>query len=265
MIATIINDCRDQNALTRQAIRTSSLLGCPTHSIGVTSDLEASGNLVDALDAAGNAKHMLLVNVAPRNGRGKKWSNGTPFCYFTSNNTIVISSVDGHTLSLAKKFGLLNKMHLVDIPTTLDFAINKRLLTEDLRDRITNSQFRSFDFLPRLGKWLVDNVELPHEPYNQDEIAGVDHCIWWVDSFGNCKTTVLPEEIGFTPGKKVQTAVGEVNCYARLKDVPNDEVALVIGSSGYQNNRFLELVIQGGSAAQAFQLKSGLSVGVMIA
>jgi S-adenosylmethionine hydrolase len=81
--------------------------------------------------------------------------------------------------------------------------------------------------------------------------------VWLVDNFGNCKTTILPEEIGFEEGKKIQTRFGMATQYRQLRSVPDGELALTIGSSGYGENRFVELVIQGKSASALLKIKVG--------
>lgn len=68
----IINDCRDANAVGRQIARTGSLLNNPVSFIGVTSDIEAAGNIIDVLDAYGEHPGIILANVASRNGKAKK-------------------------------------------------------------------------------------------------------------------------------------------------------------------------------------------------
>ena len=94
-----------------------------------------------------------------------------------------------------------------------------------------------------------------HAGFLADQLAAVE------ERFGRPLETIifvdLPEEIGFEAGKTVQTTVGELTCYNRLKDVPDAQAALIIGSSGYKQKRFLEVVVQGKSAAQFFRLKSG--------
>jgi hypothetical protein len=70
-----------------------------------------------------------------------------------------------------------------------------------------------------------------------------------IDNFGNCKTTLLETEADMHP-----TSIAR---FARLKDVPNDTPALIAGSSGIPGKRFLELVVQGGNAAQHFSLTLG--------
>src|SRR5512141_546524 len=115
MFVTLINDCRDANAFGRQATKAGALLGRLVVTVGVRNDLEAAGNLVDALDAAEGREGVILVNVAPRNGDAKKWPNGTPFGWFKCGGTLVVASIDGLTLSLAKKLGLFEAVHVFDI------------------------------------------------------------------------------------------------------------------------------------------------------
>src|SRR3989344_9103064 len=112
----IINDCRDANAVGRQIARAASLLGGSASFLGVTSDLQAAGNLIDVLDALGENPGVVLVNVAPRNGKAKKWGNGTPFGYFWYRKTLVVASIDGYTLSLVKKLKVVNFVYVLDIP-----------------------------------------------------------------------------------------------------------------------------------------------------
>lgn len=229
MYCTIINDCRDANAAGRQATKVASLLGCPTNFIGVKSDLEAAGNLVDALDAGEGKEGIVLVNVAPRSGRGKKWQNGSPFGYFWYKRTLVVSTIDGFTLSLVKKLQIVEEINILDCPV--------------------DTQFRSYEFLPKAAESIFTGKGLPSTAISIDKIVGAPHAVWWIDNFGNCKTTLLIEE------KK-----GGLPFISRLKDVPNGESAIVVGSSGIGNKRFLEVVVQGGSAAEHFKLSSGSAI-----
>jgi len=251
MFCTIINDCKDANAAGRQTTRAAALFGCPVNFIGVDfgGDLQAAGNLVDILDAgegpstsSGQARGVVLVNVAPRNGSGKKWPNGTPFGYFWHKETLVVSSVDGLTLSLAKKLGILKDFHVLETPA--EYA---------------KHQFRSFAFLPKAAKTLLEGGKLKEHDGGQTSVTipEAPKAVWWVDNFGNCKTTLLPEEIGFESGKQIKTKFGEFMCFESLKDVPDGQFGLVIGSSGLGDKRFLELVKQGESAAKYLGILSG--------
>lgn len=258
MFVTIINDCRDGNAFGRQATRAMALFNSPVTTVGIEQDeLEASGNLVDMLDASEGEEGVILVNVAPRHGRGKKWPNGTPFGYFTVGKTLVVASVDGVTLSLVKKLGLLKEFNLFDIPTVMESLVESGDITEEQRHHVINTQFRSYDFLPHAAAWLREGKDLPSEVYPLENIPEAPQAVWFIDNFGNCKTSLFPEDITFEPSKTIQTALGELTCYNRLKDVPNGEAGLIIGSSGYGEKRFLEVVRQGQSAAKHFTLTVG--------
>lgn len=258
MFVTIINDCRDQNAFGRQATRAAALFNAPVATIGVEFDeLEASGHLIDMLDASEGEEGVILVNVAPRHGRGKKWPNGTPFGYFYVGKTLIVSSIDGLTLSLVKKFGLADSLKLLDIPEVTEAMVKENVLTPHDRESIIHTQFRSYVFVPRVAHWIKKGLTVPNSPYSFTEVMDIPQVVWMIDNFGNCKTTLLPKDIDFTPGKTIETKVGTLTCYNRLKDVPNSEAGLIIGSSGYGDDRFLEVVAQGKSAANRFDLKVG--------
>lgn len=257
MFTTIINDCRDGNSLVRQATRALTLIGYGATIIGVDNDLEVAGNLIDVLDASEGKRGIVIANVAPRHGRGKKWPNGTPFGYFYFKDTLIISTIDGYCLSLIKKFRLVKSINLLDVPSVVDYMIKQRRLKENLRDLIVNSQFRSYDFVPRVAKLLLDKVNIPSKEYWVNKIEDAPQAVWWVDNFGNCKTTLLPEDVDFVHGKILKTKVGKFLCFARLKDVPNRQAGIIVGSSGFGTRQLLELVIQGKNAGKEFGLTSG--------
>lgn len=269
MFAAIINDCRDQNAMGRQATRVASLLGCPVISIGIVHDLEAAGTLVDALDAAEKREGVVLVNVAPRQSNGHQVEksgagylrrpNGSPFGAFFYGKTLVISSLDGFTLALAKRLGVVERVKSFHIPTIVEELTSKGMLARDVAKRMVDTQFRSFDFLPRAAVWILSGIELPFEEQTVDT-AIPDPLVWLVDSFGNVKTTLLAEDVEFHEGSAIKTAFGDLRVYARLKDVPDGVSALVVGSSGIDDKRFLEIVIQGKNAAEHLGIKVGARV-----
>lgn len=250
---TIINDCRDDNAFARQAVRAAALVGVPVVNLGVKDDLEAAGNLVDVLDAADGAPGVVLVNVAPRHGHAKRWPNGTPFAYFRVGGTVVVASIDGLTLSLVKKLGLAPDVRVMDIPTVAAYAQERGLIDEATRQYLGETQFRSFEFVPRAGAWLAAGHDLPAETLDLASVADAPATVWWVDNFGNCKTTLLPEEAD----RLTAPEFVDLPRYARLKDVPNGQPAVITGSSGFGQRRLLEVVVQGASAADRFSLSSG--------
>jgi hypothetical protein len=260
MFVTIINDCRDDNTMGRQSTRVFRLFGggVSITTVGIGwSELEGAGNLIDMLDASDGEPGIILVNVAPRHGRGKKWPNGTPFGYFYYHKTLVVSTIAEECLSLVKKFNLTKSISVTDVATVVDLMIKKKKLDSSLRDRIVLSQFRSYDYVPRLAKWIIDGEKIPHEQLSMNEISEAPKAVWWVDNFGNCKTTLLPEDINHKVGETRKTKVGDVQCYNHLKDVPNGKAGLIIGSSGLGDRRFIELIVQGTSAAKHFSLKPG--------
>ena len=257
MFVTIINDCQDANAFGRQTARAIDLFVGPVVPIGVHNEMEAAGNIIDILDAGGKTDNVILVNVAPRNGKAKKWPNGTPFGYFKVDKSLIVSSIDGYALSLIKKFGLATEIQVMDIPTVLAAMVEQNHIEPARQEYITNTQFRSFEFLPRAAHWITDGFNVPSTPYAITEVPDAPHAVWFVDNFGNCKTTMLPDDVEFAAGKKLQTNFGEITCYNRLKDVPDAETGIIIGSSGYKDKRFLEFVIQGQSAANKYNLKPG--------
>lgn len=260
MYVTIINDCCDEGTMNRQVVRASTLFpNAHISHVGVASysDLEAAGLIIDTLDAAQEEEGIILANVAPRHGKAKKWENGTPFGHIQIGNTHLFSTIDGVTLSLVHKYGLAKEVEVYDIPTVLDHVIAQGFLSDNMRTMITDTQFRSYEFLPRVARWFLDGVDIPFEKHALADFQTAPLAIWFVDNFGNCKTCCWAEDIKHEPGKKIKTNFGEITCYARLKDVPNGAEGLTIGSSGLQGHRFVELVVQGQSAAAHFKAKVG--------
>jgi hypothetical protein len=255
MFATIINDCRDANAYGRQITRINSLLSCPASLVGVETDVEASGMLVDILDAAEGREGVVLVNVAPREKTKNKWENGTPFGYFYVGNTLVCSSIGGETLRLISELDITNSIEVFDIPTVMKQALAYGLVDEKKAQSIINTQFRSFEFLPRIATWLIKKYTFESTTLSlKDHNFQTHNQVWWVDCFGNCKTTRLATK---EPEQSIETAYGTLPFYTRLTDVPDGTIACVQGSSGFGDKRLIEIVIQGGNAAQKLHIHSG--------
>ncbi len=261
MFVTIINDCRDGNTMGRQSIRIANLFpGAQIIPVGISNyvEIEAAGNLIDMLDASDGKEGVILVNSAPR--QKKKWLNGTPFGYFKYKNVLVITTVDGYCLSLIKKLGLVKEIFLTDVKTVVTKVCELGKITEEERDRIAKTQFRSYDYMPRLARWLMDGIEIPHEVYSLEHVDDAPKAVWLIDNFGNAKTTVFPEEIGFEAGKTLQTKIGELTCYTQMKDVAVGTKALIIGSSGIGTKRFVEIIVLGGRAVDEFKLQTGQEI-----
>ncbi len=265
MFVTVINDCKSENDIARQETRLMSLFKEPISFVGVSSDfsvnatLEAAGNLVDVLDAIEDRKGVILLNVAPRGEQKKDGHNGTSFGYFYYRNSLVVSTVRGNSLSIIKKLGLIDYINLVSVDEVVAFARSVGLLSEEQAAYIPTSQFRSFDFTPRLAYWLHLGIDIPYKKMDLSIVEDINHCVWYVDAFGNCKTTILPNEISMKFGDKIKTNVGSFTYYPRLKDLPKGETALYVGSSGIGSTRFIEIATQmkPGSAAKTL----GITVG----
>lgn len=258
MQITIINDCCDENAKLRQVSRAASLIkNSSAACFGVKTESEAAGFLVDAIDAFGGREGIVMANVAPRHGKGKKWENGTPFGFFWHKKTLIVSTCDGYILSLAKKLDILEEFRIVDIAEVLRI-INEEELDNDTKNRIVKSQFRSFDFLPRLAAWIIEGKKLPAKKYELFEIPDMPKEVWFIDNFGNTKTTLLREDL--PAGKSIELKIGgKAHVFSfsdRLKDLENETLGLVVGSSGIGNKRFLEIIFRGGNAAEKLSLKS---------
>ncbi|HSE29743.1 MAG TPA: hypothetical protein VLA77_04125 [Candidatus Saccharimonadales bacterium] len=272
VVGTIITDCADGSARTRQELRFNTLFGVkPTFlGVGSYSPIEAAGNLLEQLDvltkfplADKNRQNIVLVNVAPRAEDIKqKWDNGTPFCYFRIDNTLVVSTYEGHCLALVRDLGIAGEVELLDVPTVTAAAVTWGDLLAAEAKKINHSQFRSLEFLPLAAYWLWKGRSVPSKKRSLAELPSPHNQVWQIDNFDNVKTTLLPEDIDFEQGKQVVLHNGqEATCYRRLADVPNGVTALTIGSSGYGLHRFLEVVIGGcGKAASAHSFSIGSSI-----
>lgn len=248
MFTTIINDCKDDNARSRQESRLNSLLDTATSFIGVDSDIEAGMHLLDVLDATEGRPGIVLLNVAPRGGHASKWENGTPFAFFWYHDTLVIGSVDGHTFSGAKKVGILPDLQLLDTHTGAEAMRDNGFITAETAAYIPRTQFRSFDFTPRIAAFLWQKHTVPTTTYAADEVSDLPAAIWHIDSFGNAKTTLLPEDVA--SDAPIQTRFGDLTYTAQLRDLDDHTPGLVRGSSGLQDHRFLELMVQRGNFSQ---------------
>lgn len=261
MQISIINDCFDEDAKIRQVSRVGALFqSASVNCFAVNCELEAAGLMVDALDAFERRPGIILANVAPRNGEARKWKNGTPFGYFRFGETIVVSSVDGLTLSLCKRLDLINEFRLFDIAEVMD-SISDEELDDETKKRIINTQFRSFNFLPRAAQWIWKGSNIPSKEYNLSDIEDTPDAVWFIDNFGNVKTTLISRNFSFKDGEEVEVFIKgkeqKLEFYKKLKDLPDKKIGLVEGSSGIGDKRFLEIILQGGNAAEKIGLQSG--------
>lgn len=271
MFTTIITDCKKDNEAGRQITRFNSLGLGPTNLIGVESTfgdiptIEAGANLIDVLDATEGRRGAISVNVAPR-GNKKEGGNGNIFCYFFYKKTLIIASTKGYTLSLLPKFGITNRVNKLDTDMVLQFGSKNNLIDLQMKEYISKSQFRSFDFVPKVVQWLLDGIKLPSTNL-QPTTYNLPPTIWCIDAFGNAKLTITKDELPCkdSPFKLIKTNLGTFPYFERLKDVPKGVTAVFTGSSGFGNNRFLEIASQAisGSAAKKFNLRIGQEIRIL--
>ncbi len=249
MQITIISDCQDDNARTRQQSRYQALLGNSVQSlfIGANTDLQAQGELIDAIDSRKGQPAIIIVNIAPR-GNKKKYPNGIPFCFHQFGKITIIGTPN--CFSLAKKLKMFSTTFQTDVSEVCSKFLSKREAK-----RVSESQFRSYEYLPYLAKWISEGKNIPSI---EIEIAdfGKENFIWGVDCFGNCKTTSIGKWVNLD-----KYTLLDMDFFERLADVPKNRIpAFVRGSSGYRSKRFLEVMIQEKSASQCLGLKVGTVV-----
>lgn len=255
MFTVIINDCQDENARVRQMSRMASLIDTHISFVGTTTDIEAAGNLIEVLDATAGRPGIILLNVAPRGGHTRKWENGTPFGYVWYHKTLIVGTVDGLCFSGLKKFGLAEDIKLLDTHSSAEAMLAAGFITEAEAAHIPLTQFRSFDFTPRVAAFLFTGNDTPTESYPMSNVPDLPVAIWWIDNFGNCKTTLTENDVA---GKAELTSrFGTFPLYKQLKDVPDGEAAFTIGSSGLDGQRFVEFVSQRQNNAAKFSITVG--------
>lgn len=271
MFITIINDCKSYDEIGRQETRLAALFpNVHISFFGVSSKLdrnatlEAAGGLIDVLDAAEGSEGIVLLNSAPRGDIKEDGHNGTPFAHFHYKDTLVISTLKGQALSMVKKLKLVESIELMSVDEVMDYAWQHKLLSLNIAEYVKTTQFRSFDFVPRVAKWLHDGETIPSKTLLIDQIEDAPSAIWYIDAFGNCKTTLTKQDLNVDPGGNVKTNIGTFRLYPRLKDLPKKETAMYFGSSGIESTRLVEIATQQGSAAIDLGVKQGQYIELKI-
>jgi hypothetical protein len=258
---TYITDCHDGNARARLSTRIGALFGQAPAIVaadGPDPESFAALTLLDclqSLELLGEEGHptVTLLNIAPRDG---VWPNGVPFCYFWYGKHLIASTFNARVLSLVRRELGVEHVHVTDIREAVSAA---GFGTVDV-EKIAGTQFRSLWYLPLLAKWVADGRQVPAVETAVPHTVDGDPVVTVVDNFGNCK---LDRRLDLVPGTALSvaqrnddgsTTTVDVTCYPHLTAVPRNTPGIVPGSSG---NSFTELVIRGGSAAEAFGLQPG--------
>lgn len=269
--AVLITDCHCANAALRQDMAWVNFAGTdnPGQPRIITGDIDGSGMLVDALVESRGLRWIILCQSSPRDKEAKRKRNGSPFGYFWYKQTLAIVSLDGHMLSLPKQLGFitdLTDVRKIDIPKALASRVKSGELTKNIANVIKRSQFRSLKFAPRAAGWLCGHEYVPFTSFSLSEIPDFGTRVWWVDNFGNCKTSVRVSEVSYEEGRTLRTNIGSFACISDLGDVPEGQPAAVVGSSGLEDDEFIELVVQGvgsGGAAKRYGLEVGSEFQVL--
>ncbi len=227
-----------------------------TPNAGDTGTIHQIIDNADAVRYGKNYQYVVFCNAAPRGKNGD--ANGAPFCYATIGNTLIIGHLE--TFFPLVNTGIIREIKKVDV---LDVCT--RFLSDEA-ERIAKSQFRGFDFLPLLAKWILDGKMVPSKSIILEKRK--EYRIWYNDVFANSKTTILYEDMPkFQNGDLVKLRSGgksfELPCYHSLAEAPNLDavgektLALVKGSSGIFDKRFMEVIEKGGRAAERVAFQKG--------
>ncbi|MYS05174.1 hypothetical protein GTW71_01615, partial [Streptomyces sp. SID6041] len=262
-----LTDCADPNALARQSTRIAALFGSTPTVLplgGPDPEGAAALTLLDLLrstDLIGGPSRpvVVLVNIAPRDGH---WPNGVPFCSFRHGNHLVVSTLNHRVLAPLATYLGLTEVQVTDVREVLEAAADDwAALTPAEIEEMVRTQFRSLWYAPLLARWLVDGHPVPARPTPVRPASAEDVRIAVVDNFGNCKLDRPASDLpGYAPAESLLVRNRRdgrdirVRCYDRLPDVPLGEPGITVGSSGVG---FAELVVRGGSAAEAFGLRQG--------
>ncbi len=190
MHTTIIQDCTDENAVGRLAARTASLFSGSVQMVRVSeyplqtsASIIAAGWLVDMIDAYEDREGVILVNAAPRGEKTPGMPNGNPFGYFRYKNVLVVSTIGGYTLSLAHRLGIVEEMSVFDIRTVLASLPDAVRPDADECERIVRTQFRSYEFQPRVAKWLWDGIDVAAKSFDLSTMPALPPSIFHIDNF----------------------------------------------------------------------------------
>lgn len=251
-IITHLTDCSDDEATMRLEIRTQAIFGIKPIIKPVTTGIQASGFLINAIDAAMGKPLIAMVNIARR-----ETEKNPPFGFFWYGpDTLIITSISDEILSLVKKYRLTPHINLIDIPEMVEAMNRKFNLLPDQPTRILKTQFRSYEFLPLAAFFLYQRQDkLRYNLLSMEKVKELNGRVWWNDNFGNMKLTIMENEIrnGKIRDQKVamiSPTKREFPFYESLMDVPQGVTALVVGSSGLKNARLCEFVKMGGSAEE---------------
>ena len=252
----LFTDCHGRNEKARLSLKISSLFGSKPEITGLRGDargrhkdVELAGQLADALCTLDGGAGIIFANTAPRNTDDRK-TNGAPFVYFWTGETLVVTTIGGYTLSLVRTLELTQEVSLLDLPTVVAYMRKEGVITRENADEIVGTQFRSLLFAPIVAQCLIERKPLPHQCMPINAFAEIQKpTVWMIDPFNNRKLTATWEETEWKQGDQIATNISKASIpfIRRLTDVPPNTIAFTVGSSGGKGTKhFIELVVNGG-------------------
>lgn len=257
MKINIFTDCIDPEAASRQVSRYEAFFPeANAHCYGVRTDIEMAGCILGQIDAMRVADEPAIIvgNIAPREDR--RYENGAPFCFTWIGKILIVGTPPA--FGLCQKFNLLKE----SVYQTNTTEVCNHFLSGEEELLASKTQFRSFEYVPRLVKWIMEGRHVPVASFMTDKFLFPNQ-VFVIDSFKNAKTTCTYEDIKpKIVENKIQTIYGLLPFYRTLAEVPDGVLAVIIGSSGYEsvNARLAEIVIQGRSAADELGIVVGTEV-----
>lgn len=182
----------------------------------------------------------IFSNTAPRKDKKKAQKNNK-----------------GEILMYAK---LKNGFEVIGINAGYNFSFIKPFIKDFHHVEAENegSQFRSRDKYPQaVAKMINDDKSFIGSKENIKIIPNIPkNLIASIDGYGNVKTTVTSSETKYKPGELLSIEINRKKHVATYTDgtfnIHEGELAFAPGSSGH-TDRFMEVFLRGGSAANLFE------------
>jgi hypothetical protein len=255
-ILLFFTDCSDNNAKARVFAHLSEQLKKFNFDIAVYGEKNVGDIAFDLYSIVSfwkekNIKGNIVVgNYAPRS---ENYPNGAPFLLTMINQNYVIGNPE--TFYILKKIGLLNMLPVVEINilNTLELYF-----PEEESLNLSQSQFRSLEVLPLLIYLIVNEKKIITKKYEFPIVAFSGSEIIFIDNFGNVKTSIKSHNFISLKGLNTNLKIGDFegqspSYYWKLSDVPKGRAGFVVSGS----NDLVELVVNGGSAAEFYNIKVG--------
>lgn len=243
-------DCKDTNALSRVEVYLLALLKYVNIRVyGANSWQEIALSVYNILEIWKKNKsegNVVVGNFAPRNSN---WPNGAPFSFARLYGNLIVGTPECFSLLVSMNKLDKNRIYQTDI-----FTVCSKFMTKEEALDISQSQFRSLEYVPKLISWLLEGEDVPAN--NAKNIPpAYKREIFHIDNFGNILFAMSKNDVTsieckfFKIGNSIECPV---NLKEKLVDLEYGEMGLVLGSKG-----FVELICKGSNAASMLGVKLG--------